>query len=74
MGPAVVIDKSAESSTNPDYLLTRDDIRAWEAEHGGLPRDGWLTSRLSAEKIPTPTEQSVFELFKIPYIEPWSRT
>jgi DNA polymerase/3'-5' exonuclease PolX len=39
-----------------------------------LPRDGWLTSRLSAEKIPTPTEQSVFELFKIPYIEPWSRT
>jgi DNA polymerase/3'-5' exonuclease PolX len=39
-----------------------------------LPRDGWLTSRLSAEKIPTPTEQSVFEPFKIPYIEPWSRT
>jgi DNA polymerase/3'-5' exonuclease PolX len=39
-----------------------------------LPRDGWLTSRLSAERIETPSERSVFELFGVPYSEPWERT
>jgi DNA polymerase/3'-5' exonuclease PolX len=36
--------------------------------------DGWLCYRTSGERIPTPTEQSVFDLFNIPYIEPWSRS
>lgn len=39
-----------------------------------LPRDGWLTSRLSAERIETPDERTVFDLFKLPYLEPWKRT
>jgi DNA polymerase/3'-5' exonuclease PolX len=34
---------------------------------------GWLRYRTSRERIETPDEQSVFDLFKIPYIEPWSR-
>jgi DNA polymerase/3'-5' exonuclease PolX len=37
------------------------------------PVDGWLTYRTSGERIETPTEQSVFDLFNIPYLEPWSR-
>src|SRR5881296_1513032 len=41
VGPAVVIDKSAEVAKNPDYLLTIDDIKAFEAEHGPLPQGGW---------------------------------
>ena len=45
MGPAVVIDKTAEAAADPDYLLTVDDIRAFEAEHGPLPRGGWLLYR-----------------------------
>jgi DNA polymerase/3'-5' exonuclease PolX len=36
--------------------------------------DGWLTYRTSGERIETPTEQSVFELFGLPYQEPWERT
>jgi len=39
-----------------------------------VPRDGWLTYRMSGERIETPTEQSVFELFGLPYQEPWERT
>ena len=42
IGPAVVIDKTAEATRNPDYLLTLDDIRAFESEHGPLPAGGWL--------------------------------
>jgi len=45
VGPAVVIDKSAESAEDPDYVLTVDDVRAFEAEHGALPESGWLLLR-----------------------------
>ena len=45
IGPAVVIDKAAEAARNPDYLLTVEDIRAFEAEHGPLPAGGWLLYR-----------------------------
>src|SRR5215218_7978582 len=45
VGPAVVIDKSTEAAANPDYLLTVEDIRAWERQHGSLPQDGWLLLR-----------------------------
>lgn len=37
------------------------------------PKDGWLTYRTSGERIPTPDEKSVFELFGLPYREPWER-
>ena len=40
-----MIDKSAEAAQDPDYLLTVDDIRAFEAEHGALPEGGWLLLR-----------------------------
>ncbi len=45
VGPAVVIDRVAETEADPDYLLTPDDIRAFEAEHGPLPEGGWLLLR-----------------------------
>jgi kynurenine formamidase len=45
VAPAVVVDKSAESAANPDFLLEIDDIRAWEAEHGPLPAGAWLLYR-----------------------------
>ena len=45
IGPAVVIDRSKEALANPDYLLTIDDIRDFERQHGDLPQDGWLLYR-----------------------------
>jgi kynurenine formamidase len=45
VGPAVVIDKSKESAENPDYLLTVDDLRGFEDQHGALPDGGWLLYR-----------------------------
>ncbi len=45
VGPAVVIDKSAESTSDPDFLLTVDHIREFEKEHGSLPEGGWLLYR-----------------------------
>jgi kynurenine formamidase len=44
VGPAVVIDKSAEVAADADYLLTVEDVQAWERQHGSLPQ-GWLLYR-----------------------------
>ncbi|EOM75513.1 cyclase family protein [Rhodococcus rhodnii] len=45
VAPAVVIDRVAECTANPDYLLTRDDLLAWQETHGPLPAGGWLLYR-----------------------------
>ena len=38
------------------------------------PRDGWLTRRVSGERIETSSELAVFELFEMTYLSPWERT
>ena len=45
VGPAFVIDKSAEAAADPDYVLTVEEVKAFEAEHGALPDGGWLLLR-----------------------------
>lgn len=37
VAPAVVIDVSRQASEDADYVLTRADVEAWEAEHGEVP-------------------------------------
>ena len=45
VAPVAVIDKSAQAASDPNYLLTLEDIQAWENEHGALPAGGWLFLR-----------------------------
>ena len=45
VGPAVVIDSSAEVAANPDYLLDVADLEEWQAANGPLPGKGWLLYR-----------------------------
>src|SRR5947209_2758639 len=45
IGPACVIDKTAETETNPGYLLTVADLEAWEAENGRVPDGAWVLLR-----------------------------
>lgn len=37
VAPAVVIDIREQAAANPDYTLSIDDVKAWEAEHGKIP-------------------------------------
>jgi kynurenine formamidase len=41
VGPAVVVDRTAQAGRDPDYLLTLEDLRA----HEPLPAGGWLLLR-----------------------------
>ncbi len=45
VGPACVIDKTAESRADPSYLLTVADLEAWESEHGRMPDNAWVLLR-----------------------------
>lgn len=51
VGPACVIDKTAEVAANPDYCLSLDDIKAWEAEHGAIPKGAWVLFRTGWSKF-----------------------
>jgi kynurenine formamidase len=45
IGPAVVIDKTAATAKDPDYLLDIKDLEQWQDENGPLPDNGWLLFR-----------------------------
>jgi kynurenine formamidase len=37
VGPAVLVDVSAQAGRNPDYQVSVGDLVAWEAQHGRIP-------------------------------------
>ena len=43
--PLVVVDKSKECAANPDFMLTIDDLKAWEAEYGQIPAGSFVAFR-----------------------------
>jgi kynurenine formamidase len=42
IGPACVIDVTADAARNPDFLLTPERLEQWEGEHGRIPRGAWV--------------------------------
>ncbi|WP_326565142.1 cyclase family protein [Amycolatopsis rhabdoformis] len=44
IAPAAVIDKTAEATADPDFLLRREDVQEWQRANGDLPA-GWLLLR-----------------------------
>ena len=45
IGPAAVLDFSAQAAADPDFLLEVAHVREWTGEHGPLPEGGWLLYR-----------------------------
>jgi kynurenine formamidase len=50
LAPAVVIDVSAEAAADPDLVIERAHLEAWEAVHGPIPRGAWLLLRTDWSK------------------------
>lgn len=48
--PLVVIDVHAKAAKNPDYVLSLDDIHAWERRHGQIPRGAFVAMRTDWSK------------------------
>ena len=56
VGPACVIDVTAEVAADADFLLTPERILAWEAEHGRIPAGAWVLLRTGWSKRADPAE------------------
>ncbi|MEE2898001.1 MAG: cyclase family protein [Gemmatimonadota bacterium] len=50
VGLACVLDCSADTAADPDFLLTPAWIERWESEHGRIPADSWLLMRTDWSK------------------------
>ncbi len=56
IGPACVIDVSAEVAKDADFLLTPARIEQWESEHGKIPAGAWVLMRTDWSKRTSPAE------------------
>src|SRR5215471_16987729 len=54
VGPACVIDVTAEVAHDPDFLLTVPRIEQWEAEYGRIPAGAWVLLRTGWSKQTDP--------------------
>lgn len=45
IGPACVIDIAAAAAADPDYLVSRPELLAWEARFGRIPAGAWVLLR-----------------------------
>ena len=52
LAPACVIDCSAESAADADFVLTVPFIENWEAKHGRIPPRAWVLLRTDWSKLP----------------------
>jgi kynurenine formamidase len=50
VGPASVIDVSADVTKDPNYLLTPERIRQWENQYGLIPPGAWVLLRTDWSK------------------------
>jgi kynurenine formamidase len=48
--PLVVIDVHEKVTKNPDYVLSMDDIKAWEGKHGPVPAHAFVAMRTDWSK------------------------
>src|SRR5690606_29713 len=51
VGPVNVLDFSKEAAANPDFLLTVDHIKDWEAKHGAINPGEWVVMRTDWDRF-----------------------
>lgn len=56
IGPACVINASADASADPDFLVTIDYVERWEKRHGQIPEGAWVLFRTDWSKRTDPAE------------------
>jgi kynurenine formamidase len=56
VGPAAVIDVTADVERNADFLLTADRIEGWEREHGRIPAGAWVMLRTGWSRRTDPAQ------------------
>ena len=61
IGPACVVDCSRDSASDPDFLLTKKKLLAWEKQHGRIPPGAWVLMRTDWSKRADPVAYQNFD-------------
>ena len=61
VAPACVVDCSEQAKANADYLLSVDDLLAFERAHGRIPEGAWLLMRTDWSKRHDPEAYQNFD-------------
>jgi kynurenine formamidase len=56
VGPACVIDCTAEVAKNEDFILMPSHVEAWEKSHGKIPKGAWVLMRTGWSKRSDPAQ------------------
>ncbi len=70
----VVIDVHDKVAHNPDYVLTLDDVKAWEARHGAIPAGAFVAMRTDwSKRWPDETAMQNVDAHGVAHYPGWSR-
>lgn len=71
--PLVVIDVHTEAARNPDYTLTLDRVKKWEADHGPIPSSAFVAMRTDwAKRWPDQTAMDNKDKAGVSHYPGWS--
>jgi kynurenine formamidase len=72
--PLVVIDVSTKVRNNPDYQISMDDVRAWEATYGAIPEQAFVAMRTDwSKRWPSPEKMRNADDKGIAHYPGWSQ-
>jgi kynurenine formamidase len=71
--PLVVLDIHEQAQKNPDYTVTMEDVKAWEARHGRIPAGSFVALRTDwSKRFPDDTAMQNEDSKGIKHFPGWS--
>ncbi|GET42383.1 cyclase family protein [Microseira wollei] len=71
--PLVAIDVHEKVAQNPDYTITMEDVKAWEAKHGRIPEGAFVAMRTDwSKRWPHPNAMQNRDAQGIAHYPGWS--
>ena len=72
--PLVVIDVHEEAAKNPDYTLTLERVKKWEADHGAIPAGAFVAMRTDwSKRWPDPAKMANKDAQGVSHYPGWSK-
>ena len=72
--PLVVIDVHEEAAKNPDYTLTLERVKKWEADHGQIPAGAFVAMRTDwSKRWPDPAKMANKDAEGVSHYPGWSK-
>lgn len=72
--PLVVLDVSRKTAEDPDYQITMEDVRAWQAKYGAIPEGSFVAMRTDwSKRWPSPEKMRNADQKGVAHYPGWSK-